>query len=254
MAELGSATGEGGEGAAPTSSDAAAATLAALAGAAPVPAAAGGEGEDGPVAPTHPATPADLDPLLARLEATLASLGGAATGGGGDEDEDGEEGAPNGGSGAAAASLADTVMRSLLARDVLQAPLAEIAARYPAWLDGAKAAGTLSEADEARYVAQLGCVRRIVGLYAEEEAEEAGRAAAADPSTLPPPADRFAALFAALQEMQGHGQPPQAIVDELAPGLKFDADGLPVMGGGGGGLAGLLGGGGGGGDGACCLM
>jgi hypothetical protein len=30
--------------------------------------------------------------------------------------------------------------------------------------------------------------------------------------------------------MQACGQPPQEIVDELAPGLQFDADGAPQMG------------------------
>ena len=42
--------------------------------------------------------------------------------------------------------------------------------------------------------------------------------------------------------MQGHGQPPQAIVDELAPGVSFGADGLPLLPGGGGG------------GGACCVQ
>ncbi len=30
--------------------------------------------------------------------------------------------------------------------------------------------------------------------------------------------------------MQACGQPPQEIVDELAPGLQFDADGAPQQG------------------------
>lgn len=29
--------------------------------------------------------------------------------------------------------------------------------------------------------------------------------------------------------MQACGQPPAEIVEELAPGLRFDADGLPVL-------------------------
>lgn len=35
-----------------------------------------------------------------------------------------------------------------------------------------------------------------------------------------------------LQEMQQRGQPPQEIIDELAPGLSFGPDGLPNVGGG----------------------
>ena len=34
-------------------------------------------------------------------------------------------------------------------------------------------------------------------------------------------------------QMQACGQPPQDIVDELAPGLQFDAEGAPVFGPGG---------------------
>jgi peroxin-19 len=277
MAELGAAAGEGGGGGAPPPTSPAAATLAALAGAAPASstsAAAAAEGEA-----EGPATPADLDPLLARLEATLASLSAGAPAGDGGCGGDGGGGDDSGGGGAdtaggapspasaAAGLMADSVMRALLARDVLHAPLAEIGSRYPAWLDAAKMEGTLSEADEARYVAQLGCVRRIVGLYEAEAREEAAAAAAEGGGGGGGGAatDRFPALFALLQEMQGHGQPPQAIVDELAPGLAFDEDGLPVMpaggGGGGGGGGGLLGGlllpgggGAGGAGGACCLM
>ena len=37
--------------------------------------------------------------------------------------------------------------------------------------------------------------------------------------------------------MQQRGQPPQEIIDELAPGLRFGPDGLPTgLGGGGAGL------------------
>ena len=31
--------------------------------------------------------------------------------------------------------------------------------------------------------------------------------------------------------MQQRGQPPQDIIDELAPGMSFGADGLPKLGG-----------------------
>ena len=34
--------------------------------------------------------------------------------------------------------------------------------------------------------------------------------------------------------MQQRGQPPQEIIDELAPGMTFGPDGLPSMGGSGG--------------------
>jgi peroxin-19 len=293
MAELGvAADGEGEEGGGggptdPQTATAAADTLAALAGAAPTDAgqdACQDDDDDDDSAGARPgpgaATPSDFDPLLARLEATLASLGGAAAGGaagGGGEaveagsDEEGEGGDPVTSPGLA--GLADTVMRSLLARGVLHAPLAEVAAAYRAWLEAEGGAGRLEAGEEARYTAQLGCVRRIVALYDEEAAEEEAGAAAGGGrggrggggQREKEQADRFPALFALLREMQSHGQPPQAIVDQLAPGLAFDGDGLPILPGGGGSggaaaaaLGGLLGGGGGtggtGGAGACSVM
>lgn len=40
-------------------------------------------------------------------------------------------------------------------------------------------------------------------------------------------------------QMQQRGQPPQEIIDELAPGLSFSPEGLPNFGGGGGGSGGV---------------
>ena len=49
-------------------------------------------------------------------------------------------------------------------------------------------------------------------------------------------------------QMQQCGQPPQEIVDELAPGMQFDSEGLPRFPGGGAGAGGPGSGGRGAGD------
>lgn len=41
--------------------------------------------------------------------------------------------------------------------------------------------------------------------------------------------DNFARLSELMQEMQETGQPPSEIVKDLAPGLQFDDEGMPVM-------------------------
>ena len=40
-----------------------------------------------------------------------------------------------------------------------------------------------------------------------------------------------AKIFGLIQAMQACGNPPQDIVNEMSPGLTFDADGLPNFGG-----------------------
>jgi hypothetical protein len=41
--------------------------------------------------------------------------------------------------------------------------------------------------------------------------------------------DNFARLSELMQEMQETGQPPSEIVKDLAPGLQFDDEGMPIM-------------------------
>ena len=143
-------------------------------------------------------------------------------------------------------------MRQMLAKEVMHAPMREIGEKYPAWLEAN--ASKLSADEIERYEAQRLCGGTIVAHYDSDSGE-------------------FDARVVLLQEMQSKGQPPQELVDELAPGLTFGDDGMPNLFGGGsgggagaglaGGLAGLAGlglpgGGGGAGAGgsgeACSLM
>ncbi|KDD76935.1 Pex19 family protein [Helicosporidium sp. ATCC 50920] len=112
------------------------------------------------------------------------------------------EGSPGG--------LVDALMQQLLAKEVLYQPMREIGERYPAWL--AAHEQELDPEELQRYRSQQACIAQICALYERE------------------PHD-FAELMELLQKMQACGQPPQDIVDELAPGLAFGADGLPAMGG-----------------------
>ena len=71
----------------------------------------------------------------------------------------------------------------------------------------------MPEADLKRYQAQHQYIQQICELY----------------ETAPNDSMR---LFELVQAMQGCGNPPQEIVDEMSPGLSFDGDGLPNFGGG----------------------
>ncbi|CAL8471380.1 g10922 [Coccomyxa elongata] len=106
------------------------------------------------------------------------------------------------------ASLADSIMQQLLSKDVLYQPMKDIGAKYPAWLAARR--NTLPPEELKRYEAQYKYIRQICALYED------------DPNN-------FSQLFALIQEMQACGQPPEEIVQDLAPGLAFGEDGLPQL-------------------------
>eukprot|EP00245_Coleochaete_scutata_P007631 TRINITY_DN23130_c0_g1_i1.p1 TRINITY_DN23130_c0_g1~~TRINITY_DN23130_c0_g1_i1.p1 ORF type:complete len:286 (+),score=78.99 TRINITY_DN23130_c0_g1_i1:22-879(+) len=105
-------------------------------------------------------------------------------------------------------SLMDTVMRQLLSKEVLHAPMQEIGERYPAWLETNKA--TLSEEDYNRYSRQYDYIKQLCNVY----------------DTTP---DDFNLIIELMQQMQNCGQPPKDIVAELAPGMDFSEDGMPML-------------------------
>lgn len=102
--------------------------------------------------------------------------------------------------------LADTLMRQLLAKDVLYQPMKDIGERYPDWLAAHRDVITAEEMGQ--YEEQYKHIKRILRMYETEP-------------------DNFGELFDALQQMQACGQPPQDIVNDLAPGMAFDQEGLP---------------------------
>lgn len=105
-------------------------------------------------------------------------------------------------------SLIDGLMQQLLSKEVLYQPMQDIAAKYPEWL--AKQRGVLPEEELTKYEEQYLYIQEVCALY---EAE---------------PTD-FEKVVEAMQKVQSKGQPPAEIVTELAPGLQFDADGLPAF-------------------------
>ncbi|KAK9812898.1 hypothetical protein WJX72_005435 [[Myrmecia] bisecta] len=138
----------------------------------------------------HAEQPDFLDEgMLSRLTEAMGSMGG------GNSEPDG-----------AFASMADSIMHQLLSKDVLYQPMQDIGARYPVWLAANR--DKLSEEELQQYMQQHEYIQKICAAYETEP-------------------DNFALLFSLIQKMQACGQPPQEIVDELAPGLQFDADGLP---------------------------
>lgn len=104
--------------------------------------------------------------------------------------------------------LVDGMMQQLLSRDIMYEPMKQICERYPEWL--AEKESLLSKEDYERYGKQYQYFQQIIAVYESEP-------------------DNFARLSELMQEMQETGQPPSEIVKDLAPGLQFDDEGMPVM-------------------------
>ena len=41
--------------------------------------------------------------------------------------------------------------------------------------------------------------------------------------------ENYAKLTELMQDVQEYGQPPSEIIQELAPGLQFDSEGMPIL-------------------------
>ncbi|KAK9698793.1 hypothetical protein RND81_08G131700 [Saponaria officinalis] len=100
-------------------------------------------------------------------------------------------------------SMVETMMQQLLSKDILYEPMKEIGERYPKWLEEHKS--SLSEEDYKRYSHQYELIQELNGVYDS------------DP-------DNFTRIVDLMQKMQECGQPPNDIVNELAP--DFDITNL----------------------------
>ncbi|KAA8522224.1 hypothetical protein F0562_012897 [Nyssa sinensis] len=100
-------------------------------------------------------------------------------------------------------SIVETMMQQLLSKEILHEPMKEIGERYPKWLEEHKA--ELSKDEYDRYSLQFELIKNLNEVY---EAEPGN----------------FNKIVELMQKMQECGQPPNDIVQELAP--DFDLSSL----------------------------
>ncbi|KAL0446300.1 UNVERIFIED_CONTAM: Peroxisome biogenesis protein 19-2 [Sesamum latifolium] len=93
-------------------------------------------------------------------------------------------------------SIVETMMQQLLSKEILHEPMKEIGERYPIWLEDNKA--KLTDEEYARYYHQYELIKELNQVYET------------DPSN-------FNKIVELMQKMQECGQPPNDIVQELAP-------------------------------------
>ncbi|KAK8323668.1 hypothetical protein V6Z12_A12G248400 [Gossypium hirsutum] len=103
-------------------------------------------------------------------------------------------------------SIVESMMQQLLSKEILHEPMKEIGERYPKWLEEHKS--SLSKEEYERYSNQYELMKELNGVYEN------------DPNN-------FTRIFDLMQKMQECGQPPNDIVQELAP--KFDLTNLSQL-------------------------
>lgn len=97
-------------------------------------------------------------------------------------------------------SIVETMMQQLLSKEILHEPMKAIAERYPKWLEEHKA--TLTQEEYERYSLQYKFIKNLNEVFEK------------DPGN-------FNKIVEIMQKMQECGQPPNDIVQELAPDFDF---------------------------------
>ena len=97
-------------------------------------------------------------------------------------------------------------MKELLSKEVVHAPLVELRARYPQWLQ--QNASRVPAAEMERFVRQYESIQRLCDLYELE-------------------GDHSEEILTEMTRMQENGQPPEELARMLTPDLPVDANGNP---------------------------
>lgn len=97
-------------------------------------------------------------------------------------------------------SIVQTMMQQLLSKEILQEPMKEIGERYPKWLEEHKSGMSKEEYD--RYHRQYELILKLNEVYENDSGN-------------------FPKIVDLMQKMQECGQPPNDIVQELAPDLDL---------------------------------
>ncbi|KAJ3106423.1 Peroxisome chaperone and import receptor [Phlyctochytrium planicorne] len=108
-------------------------------------------------------------------------------------------------------NMFEGLMEQIMSKELLYEPMKDLAEKYPGWLAANKS--KVSTEDFERYEKQLKIIQEIMGVYdLKLGSEEEGK--------------RVVEL---MQKMQECGNPPEEIMQELAPGLELGTDGLPKL-------------------------
>jgi len=105
-------------------------------------------------------------------------------------------------------AMIDGMMEQLLSKELMYEPMKQVAQKFPQWLQDHK--DNLEPEEYSMREKQCGCFQKLVEMY----------------ETKP---DNTRDLIELMQEVQEFGQPPQEIINDIAPGLELDQDGMPKI-------------------------
>ncbi|KAI9088745.1 Pex19 protein [Phlyctochytrium arcticum] len=107
------------------------------------------------------------------------------------------------------------LMDQLMSKELLYEPMKDLAGKYPEWI--AKNRGKLPADEMEKYERQHQYIKDIVLVYDESSSNSL---------TEEEESKKVADL---MQKMQECGNPPEEILQDLAPGLEVGADGIPKL-------------------------
>jgi Pex19 protein family len=154
----------------------------------------------------------DEEKLLVGIFKSLGAMAGGELGGNGDDDDDDNLNFnPD--------EFVDGMMEQLLSKELMYEPMKQVTEKFPAWLDRHKNDLSEEELDQRRR--QYKCFQQLVGVYESQDDSTSGSSDRGQ--------QQSSRLMELMQEIQQYGQPPAEIVNEVAPGLELDEDGMPKL-------------------------
>ncbi|XP_070534920.1 peroxisomal biogenesis factor 19-like isoform X2 [Ptychodera flava] len=112
--------------------------------------------------------------------------------------------------------MMQSMMQSLLSKEVLYPSIKEIVDKYPKWLEENKDKGN---PEYTRYQKQYTAMKALADEYESENSTDSEDIRK----------ERFEKIMKIVQEMESLGQPPKELVGDMAPGLEFDEHGNPKI-------------------------
>ncbi|KAI7863153.1 Pex19 protein [Spinellus fusiger] len=106
------------------------------------------------------------------------------------------------------------IMHQLLTKEMLYAPIKDLASKYPSWLQENKS--TLEPEQYEKYNSQFSLCQQIVNKYESPTFDEKNEAQSKE-------------IMELMQKMQDFGQPPASLLEDIVPGANFNGAEMPDM-------------------------
>lgn len=105
------------------------------------------------------------------------------------------------------------MMEQLLSKELMYEPMKQVTDKFPAWLQQHKATLSLEEWEQRH--TQYKVFQELVQVYESDSGDGNN--------------NKTERLMELMQQVQEYGQPPAEIIQEIAPGLQLDNEGMPTM-------------------------